>query len=310
MPSATNGWAQVTLADGYEGWMPAEGLGDPLPKDRAHVVVVPQAADRYLGTWLPAPGLRTEPLAAARRKASGEAISEAALMFLGAPYEWGGLTVEGLDCSGLVQAVHRRFGMLLPRNADQQETAGREVSLRHGGARRPGLLRRPHRDLDRRGPDRPREPGAGPGRARAAPQGSEGARSHRPARVRARRLIAYAAIDLESGRRVERNADVVMPAASTVKVLISAAMWCAVEEGALDAGSRLMAGEAPAPGGGGLLESLDRGTALTLADLDILMLAVSDNAATERAHGRGRPRPRERPRRAPRPRSARPFGAR
>jgi gamma-D-glutamyl-L-lysine dipeptidyl-peptidase len=126
----TNGWAQVTLADGYEGWMPAEGLGDPLPKDRAHVVVVPQAADRYLGTWLPAPGLRTEPLAAARRKASGEAIAEAALMFLGAPYEWGGLTVEGLDCSGLVQAVHRRFGMLLPRNADQQETVGREVSLR------------------------------------------------------------------------------------------------------------------------------------------------------------------------------------
>jgi cell wall-associated NlpC family hydrolase len=95
-----------------------------------HVVVVPQAADRYMGTWLPAPGLRTEPLAAARRKASGEAIAEAALMFLGAPYEWGGLTVEGIDCSGLVQAVHRRFGMLLPRNADQQETAGHEVSLR------------------------------------------------------------------------------------------------------------------------------------------------------------------------------------
>jgi cell wall-associated NlpC family hydrolase len=125
-----NGWARVVLADGYEGYLEVEALGEPLPKDRAHVVVVPQAADRYMGTWLPAPGLRTEPLAAARRKASGEAIAEAALMFLGAPYEWGGVTVEGLDCSGLVQAVHRRFGLLLPRNAAQQEQAGREVSLR------------------------------------------------------------------------------------------------------------------------------------------------------------------------------------
>jgi gamma-D-glutamyl-L-lysine dipeptidyl-peptidase len=126
----SNGWAKVVLADGYEGFLDAEALGEPLPKERAHVVVVPQAADRYMGTWLPAPGLRTEPLAAARRKASGEAIAEAALMFLGAPYEWGGLTVEGIDCSGLVQAVHRRFGLLLPRNAAQQEEAGREVSQR------------------------------------------------------------------------------------------------------------------------------------------------------------------------------------
>ena len=123
-----NGWARVVLADGYEGYLEGEVLGEPLPKERAHVVVVPQAADRYMGTWLPAPGLRTEPLAAARRKASGDAIAEAALMFLGAPYERGGVTVEGLDCSGLIQAVHRRFGLLLPRNADQQETAGEEVA--------------------------------------------------------------------------------------------------------------------------------------------------------------------------------------
>jgi cell wall-associated NlpC family hydrolase len=133
----SNGWAHVVLADGYEGYLLSEALGEPLPKERAHVVVVPQAADRYMGTWLPAPGLRTEPLAAARRKATGEAIAEAALMFLGARYEWGGVTVEGLDCSGLVQAVHRRFGTLLPRNANQQEEAGQEVSLRSA---RPGDL--------------------------------------------------------------------------------------------------------------------------------------------------------------------------
>lgn len=71
-----------------------------------------------------------------------------------------------------------------------------------------------------------------------------------------------------------------MPAASTVKVLISAALWCAVEDGELDPGRRIQVHDTPAPGGGGLLESLDAATALTLADLDLLMLAVSDNAAT------------------------------
>ncbi len=129
-----NGWAQIAVEDGYTGFVRSDALGEPLPKDRAHVVVVPQAADRYLGTWLPAPGLRTEPLAAARRKASGEAIAETALMFLGAPYEWGGVTVEGLDCSGLVQAVFRRFGTLLPHNAAQQEEAGEEVSYEQARA--------------------------------------------------------------------------------------------------------------------------------------------------------------------------------
>src|SRR5437763_4292339 len=132
-----DGWAQVTVADGLGGWIQADALGEPLQKDRAHVVVVPQAADRYLGTWLVAPGLRTEPLAAARRKAGGEAIAETALMFLGAPYEWGGVTVHGIDCSGLVAAVHRRFGQLLPHNAEHQAAAGREVSLRQA---RPGDL--------------------------------------------------------------------------------------------------------------------------------------------------------------------------
>jgi hypothetical protein len=132
-----DGWARVMLADGYPGYVREEALGEPLPKERAHVVVVPQAADRYLGTWIPAPGLRTEPLAAARRKASGEAVAETALMFLGAPYQWGGMTVEGIDCSGLVQVVHRRFGLLLPRNAGQQEGAGEDVPFEDA---RPGDL--------------------------------------------------------------------------------------------------------------------------------------------------------------------------
>jgi len=60
-----NGWAKVVLADGSQGYLEVEALGEPLPKDRAHVVVVPQAAGRCMGTWLPATGLRPEPRPAA-----------------------------------------------------------------------------------------------------------------------------------------------------------------------------------------------------------------------------------------------------
>jgi beta-lactamase class A len=93
-------------------------------------------------------------------------------------------------------------------------------------------------------------------------------------------VISVAAVDLATGRRFERNAHAVMPAASTIKVLVSAALWTAIERGDVDPDRRVAVAAAPAPGGGGLLESMDAQTALTLADLDLLMLAVSDNAAT------------------------------
>jgi beta-lactamase class A len=93
-------------------------------------------------------------------------------------------------------------------------------------------------------------------------------------------VLAVAALDLRTGRRHERNADAVVPAASTIKVLVSAAFWTAAERGEVDPGGRIAVRGAPAPGGGGLLESMHPDTAPALADLDLLMLAVSDNAAT------------------------------
>ena len=41
---------------------------------------------------------------------------------------WGGMTAAGIDCSGLVHMSFRRLGRLVPRDADQQEEAGRERS--------------------------------------------------------------------------------------------------------------------------------------------------------------------------------------
>jgi cell wall-associated NlpC family hydrolase len=57
--------------------------------------------------------------------------------FLGTPYEWGGLSAAGLDCSGLVHLAHRLAGRLVPRDAWQQEAAGSDV---RPGEARPGDL--------------------------------------------------------------------------------------------------------------------------------------------------------------------------
>lgn len=91
-----DGWVLVRTAYDYPGWVRAEALGGSADHD-----------------WLPA--------------RDGDPLEEARA-YLGSPYEWGGMTERGIDCSGLVHMAYRRLGRLLPRDADQQEEAGDEVA--------------------------------------------------------------------------------------------------------------------------------------------------------------------------------------
>lgn len=62
--------------------------------------------------------------------ANGDAIVAAAMSQLGVPYVWGGTTPGvGLDCSGLTQYCYAQAGISIPRNSEDQASAGRLVPL-------------------------------------------------------------------------------------------------------------------------------------------------------------------------------------
>jgi len=101
-----DGWARIRTAYGYPGWIREDALGGEPD-----------------GEW---PGLPR----------AGDLVAEARA-YLGTPYEWGGLTERGIDCSGLVHMAYRRLARLVPRDAHEQEAAAETLQDHH---LRPGDL--------------------------------------------------------------------------------------------------------------------------------------------------------------------------
>jgi gamma-D-glutamyl-L-lysine dipeptidyl-peptidase len=146
-------WTKVAVVDepdpqdpnGYPGWLPTKQLSfaPAAPAQRIAIVTAPtvrlRGPDVELSFATQLPLLREEgdavvvrtprgdegvlPQSAVRLERthpSGAQIVATARRFLGDRYLWGGLSSFGFDCSGIIWAAYRSYGVTIPRDADPQ----------------------------------------------------------------------------------------------------------------------------------------------------------------------------------------------
>lgn len=143
-------WLRVGTPDGYIGWVRRSSLARAESIEPSAVLVDDVTPDDgpaalYAGTECEVTDRGGEDVTVAFRTGeratlpagsvatphadpSGTAVTEHARRFLGTEYRWGGVTTEGIDCSGLVWVAYRLAGLVLPRDADQQRHVGKPVT--------------------------------------------------------------------------------------------------------------------------------------------------------------------------------------
>jgi gamma-D-glutamyl-L-lysine dipeptidyl-peptidase len=141
-------WSNIRLDfDGYEGWIDnkqfcfiseKEHKGLTSPKSRLSSDMIDFITTSE-GQLLSIPlGSNLNGLKLLKHRFDGKSISEilkknhlidTALLYLNAPYMWGGKTPFGIDCSGLTQMVYKLNGYKLMRDASEQSTQGEALSF-------------------------------------------------------------------------------------------------------------------------------------------------------------------------------------
>jgi cell wall-associated NlpC family hydrolase len=141
---STGDWHQLRGDDDYSGWVHAGYLApiaaEPAPETRLTSLgcIVRNIGERRRvlppgALLLPEDTLesgRAATLEELRRECPPDAAAAArtaASLFEGTPYQWGGGTPWGADCSGLVQTSFRLHGIVLPRDAWQQAMVGEDA---------------------------------------------------------------------------------------------------------------------------------------------------------------------------------------
>jgi cell wall-associated NlpC family hydrolase len=131
---------------------PHENLTQCLPGDRIYLLrktddgfYLVHAPEGYVGYVRASDVDPIDATAFHKCDSAPETIDKAiatAMELMGTKYVWGGLTKDGVDCSGLVQSAFKKYGINLPRDADQQSYVGRLVATRwdRDGLRRGDLL--------------------------------------------------------------------------------------------------------------------------------------------------------------------------
>jgi gamma-D-glutamyl-L-lysine dipeptidyl-peptidase len=153
-------WSFVRQEDGYMGWVYTPYMREGAPVPPTHVAMTPVAqlrakphsdalpVGRLLGGasvavlavegewamvdcdhpgWVPLAGLRAfsdMPRTEEERRA---AMVKDVIPMLGVPYQWGGCSANGIDCSGLAQLLHRWVGITTRRDAGMQFVDGKEI---------------------------------------------------------------------------------------------------------------------------------------------------------------------------------------